>query len=203
MPKPARKSLPAPPTVQLGAAKPTPQPVEGKTYRVRRDGETLLINDEAGEIPPLVEYEIVSLNMESLGRPNPLADYLAGQTITVGQKITLPNAVAEKLLGLGDEMGSVSRFELTLQQVSNRSHGVACAEFLASIEAGSNDSSQMRLSVEGPLVIEVDTCRAVEANFTGPIGMSETRGSLSTTYQMIGTGNMTVRIASDYADAKR
>lgn len=186
----------------LGTAKPTPQPVEGKTYRVRRDGETLLINNEAGEIPPLIEYEIVSLNMESLGRPNPLADYLAGQTITVGQKITLPNAVAEKLLGLGEEMGSVSRFDLTLKQV-NTTRGVACAEFLASIEAGSNDSSQMKLSVEGPLVIEVDTCRAVEANFTGPIGMSETRGSLTTTYHMIGTGNMTVRIASDYADAKR
>lgn len=186
----------------FGEIKATSQPVHGKTYRVRRDGEALLINNEAGEIPPLVEYEIVSLNMESLGRPNPLADYLAGQTFTVGQKITLPNAVAEKLLGLGEDMGSVSRFDLTLKQVNN-SRGVPCAEFLASIEAGSNDSSQMKLSVEGPLVIEVDTCRAVEANFTGPIGMSETRGSLTTTYHMIGTGNMTVRIASDYADAKR
>ena len=86
---------------------------------------------------------------------------------------------------------------------SNPSAFATCAEFRASIEAASNDSSQMRLVVEGPLVIQVDTCRAVAANFTGPIGMSETRGSLTATYQMAGTGNMTVSIASNYGDARR
>jgi hypothetical protein len=105
-------------------------------------------------------------------------------------------------MGLGGEMGKVSRFELTLQSVKQIS-GRNCAEFLASIEAASNDSSQMRLAVDGPLTIEIDTCRAVAANFTGPIGMSETRGSLSATYQMTGTGKMTVSIASHYDDARR
>ena len=61
----------------------------------------------------------------------------------------------------------------------------------------------MRLAVEGPLAIEVDTCRAVDATFAGPIGMSETRGSLSATYQMTGTGKMTVHIASKYSDLAR
>jgi hypothetical protein len=176
--------------------------VQGKVYRVRRDGETLLINDEQGAIPPLDEYEIVALNMESLGRPNPLADFLAGKSVAVGQRIALPNEVAEKLMGLGGELGKVTRFELTLQQVTSV-HGLQCAVFQSSIEAESIDSSQMRLAVDGPLAIEIDTCRAVEANFAGPIGMSETRGSLSATYQMTGTGKMGVSIASKYSDVQR
>ena len=140
--------------------------------------------------------------MESLGRPNPLADFLAGQSVAVGQRITLPNEVAEKLMGLGGELGKVTRFELTLQQIA-AIHGRTCAVFQSSIEAESIDSSQMRLSVDGPLAIEVNTCRAVEAKFAGPIGMSETRGSLSATYQMTGTGKMDVTIASKYSDVGR
>jgi hypothetical protein len=187
---------------KLGEAKLAAQPVQGKAYRVRRDGESLLITDEQGVVPPLDEYEIVALNMEALGRPNPLADFLAGQTLTIGQRIALPNEVAEKLMGLGGEMGDVTQFELTLQNVATI-NDAKCAVFQANIEAASNDSSQMRLVVDGPLAIEVDTCRAVEANFTGPIGMSETRGSLSATYQMTGTGKMAVRIASKYSDLAR
>jgi len=187
---------------KLGESTLAPQPVEGKAYRCRRDGDALLITDEAGKIPPLAESEIVSQNMETLGRPNPLADFLAGKSLTVGQKLAVPNDVAEKLLGLGGEMGSVTHFELTLANVT-QIDGASCAEFRANIEAASNDSSQMRLVVDGPLVIQIDTCRAVAANFTGPIGMSETRGSLTATYQMAGTGNMAVSIASKYSDAKR
>ena len=101
---------------KLGESKLAAQPVQGKAYRVRRDGEALLITDEHGSVPPLDEYEIVALNMESLGRPNPLADFLAGKTLTVGQRIALPNEVAEKLMGLGGEMGEVTRFDLTLNE---------------------------------------------------------------------------------------
>jgi len=186
----------------LGKAKNVAQPVAGKVYRVRRDGETLLINDEQGAIPPLDEYEIVALNMEALGRPNPLADFLAGKSLAVGERIALPNEVAEKLMGLGDDLGKVTRFELKLEKIV-AIRGQQCAMFQSSIEAESIDSSQMRLAVDGPLVIEVDTCRAVEANFAGPIGMSETRGSLSATYQMTGTGKMNVAIASNYSDVQR
>ena len=187
---------------QLGEPSVTPQPVAGKAYRCRRDGEALLITDANGSVPPLDEYEIVAQNMESLGRPNPLADFLAGRTLVVGQRLVLPNDVAEKLLGLGGEMGKATRFELTLQKVAPI-NGATCALFQASMEAESTDSSQLRLAVEGPLAIEVDTCRAVQASFSGPIGMSETRGSLTATYQMTGTGNMTVNIASKYDDVAR
>ncbi len=187
---------------ELEVAPPTPQSVEGKSYRCTRAGDALLITDEQGGVPPLDEYEIVTRNMESLGRPNPLADYLVGQTLAVGQRLAVPNEVAEKLLGLGDEMGQVSRFELTLERIA-QGNGRSCAVFFASIEAASSDSSQMRLNVEGPLTIEIDTCRAVAADLSGPIGMSETRGSLSATYQIIGTGKMSISIASKYNDLQR
>jgi hypothetical protein len=187
---------------KLGDASLTPQPVQGKTYRCRRDGEALLITDANGHVPPLDEYEIVALNMDTLGRPNPLAEFLAGRTLTVGERLALPLDVAEKLLGLGGEMGKVTRFELTLTDVT-QIDGATCAKFHASIEAASSNSSQMRLAVEGPLAIQADTCRAVQAAFTGPIGMSETRGSLTATCQLSGTGNMTVKIASTYDDVAR
>ena len=187
---------------KLGESKLAAQPVQGKAYRVRRDGEALLVTDEKGAVPPLDEYEIVALNMDSLGRPNPLADFIAGKTITIGERIALPNQVAEKLMGLGGEMGEVTQFELTLKGVT-KINGQNCAVFLANIEAASTDSSQMRLMVEGPLAIEIDTCRAADATFAGPIGMSETRGSLSATYQMSGTGKMMVHIASKYCDLER
>ena len=56
---------------------------------------------------------------------------------------------------------------------------------------------------EGPLVIDVATCRAQKISLVGPIGMSETRGSYSTAYQVIGTGKLQMSIASTYRDAKR
>jgi ribosomal protein L31 len=139
--------------------------------------------------------------MDSLGRTNPLARFLTGRTVSLGQQLELPNDVAEKLLGLGDEFGRVSQFTLRLDDIRDV-HGATCAVFHASIDAASTNSTQMRLQVEGPLVVEVDTCRAVHASFIGPIGMSETRGSLSATYQMTATGRMQVDIASSYRDVE-
>ena len=180
----------------------TSQPVEGKAYHCRRDGEELRITDEHGNIPPLDEFEIVALNMDSLGRSNPLVDFLAGRAVAVGATIEVPNELAEKLLGLGDTLGNVTQFRLTLDEVRSV-EGAECAVFHASVDAASSDSSQMRLQLEGPLLVQAATCRPVQASLTGPIGMSETRGSLTATYQMTGAGKMTVSIGSTYRDATR
>ena len=55
--------------------------------------------------------------MQMVGRPNPLAQFLAGRTIAVGEKIELPSAVASQIFNLGDKFGKVSRFTLTLKKV--------------------------------------------------------------------------------------
>jgi hypothetical protein len=184
---------------------PVPQPVEGKTYRCRRadgDNPALIVTDADGKTPPSAEYEIVAENMETVGRTNPLADFLANRPVAVGETLELPLEAADRLFNLGERFGAVKRFELTLRD-TRVIEGVMCAVFTASIEAASNDSSQMRLQVEGPLVVQIDTCRAVRAELSGPLALSESRGTYSTAHQVIGTGNLTVRVASMYSAAAR
>jgi hypothetical protein len=184
---------------------PTPQPVQGKTYHCRREGREdgkLFVTDEAGKVPPGDEFEIVSQNMDMIGRANPLAEFLAGRVVAVGETLSLPQDAADRLFNLGDRFGEVNRFELTLRKTLT-ADGAECAEFLARIDAASNDSSQMRLQVEGPLVVQIDTCRALRTELSGPMGLSETRGSYSTASHLFGTGRMSMRIASVYGTAKR
>jgi hypothetical protein len=181
------------------------QPVAGKTYLCRRepgDDGKLIITDEKGSIPPMDEYEIVAQHMDVVGRANPLADFLADKTIAVGETVAVPPEIADRIFNLGDQFGDVSQFDLTLQK-SVMHDGAPSAEFFAHIEAASNDSSPMRLQVEGPLVVQADTCRAVNLNLSGPIGMAEKRGSYSTAYLVIGTGQLKVSIASAYRDSTR
>ena len=186
----------------VNQAPPERQPVDGKVYECRRAGDALIVTDARGGIPPMDEYEVVAQHMEMLGRASPLADFLTGRTIYVGQRVSLPSEVAERLLGMGGQLGRVTRFDLTLTGVATE-QGSACAVFQADVEAVSNDSSQMRLQVSGPMVVETDSCRAVRVELTGPIGTSETRGSYSTKYYLIGTGSMAVSLRSAYRDVAR
>ncbi len=182
-----------------------PAPVQGKTYQcLRESGETgkLIVTDEAGNRPPADEYDFVAQQMEMVGRDNPLAKFLIGRQVAVGDKLELPKELAHQIFNLGDKFGQVTHFTITLQKVQPE-NGVNCAVFLASVEAASSDATQMRLQVEGPLVVQVDTCRAERISLDGPIGMSETRGSYSTAYQVIGTGRLQMSIASTFREARR
>jgi hypothetical protein len=181
---------------------PERQPVDGKVYNCRRTGESLVVTDARGDIPPMDEYEIVAQQMEILGRASPLADFLVGRTVHVGQQLSLPGDVAERLLGLDQRLGKTTRFDLTLTGTSSDG-GAACAVFQADIEAASNDSSQMRMQMSGPMVVQVDSCRVVRVELAGPIGMSETRGSYSTKYYLTSTGNMAANLRSAYHDVRR
>jgi hypothetical protein len=181
------------------------QPIAGKTYLVKResgDAGKLIVTDEEGHLPSLEEYEIVASNMEMVGRPNPLAEFLAGRTLKTGQTLELPQNIANQVFNLGQQFGDVTRFDLTLEKMEVQD-GARCAVFTAHVEASASGSSQMGMQVEGPFVVQTDTCRAVKVDLSGPIGMSETRGSYSTAYQIIGTGQLKVGIASTYRDAKR
>jgi hypothetical protein len=184
---------------------PIAQPVHGKTYRCRReagDAGTLTITDAAGNTPPTEELEIVAENMATVGRPNPLMDFLAGRTVAVGETLTLPQEVAEQVFNLGERFGEVNRFDLRLEKLASQ-NGLRCASFQATVEAASNDSSQMRMQVAGPLIVEIATCRAVKLALNGPIAMSETRGSYSNVQQLIATGQLKMSIDSIYRDAAR
>jgi hypothetical protein len=182
-----------------------PQPVQGKTYICQREpGENgkLVITDEAGNEPPPDEREIVAQQMEMVGRHNPLAQYLAGREVAIGESLELPKEVASQIFNLGDKFGEVDHFTLTLQKVQNE-NGAPCAVFLANVEAASIHASQMRLQVEGPLAVQIDNCRAAKISLIGPIGMSETRGTYSTAYQVIGTGRLQMNIASTFRQTQQ
>jgi hypothetical protein len=182
-----------------------PQPVQGKTYLCQREpGEKgkLIITDEAGNEPAAEEREIVAQQMEMVGRQNPLAQYLAGREVAVGQTLELPKEIASQIFNLGDKFGEVTHFTLTLEKVQNE-NGAKCAVFVANVEAASSDASQMRLQIEGPLVVQVDTCRAAKISLTGPLGMSETRGTYSTAYQVIGTGRLQMNVGSTFRHEQR
>ena len=101
------------------------------------------------------EYEIVSQSMEMVGRPNPLADFLAGRTVAIGETLTLPDEAAGRLFNLGERFGEVNRFDLTLPRNVRRRRRRPAQYSRRTIDAASNDSSQMRLEVEGPLVIQI------------------------------------------------
>jgi hypothetical protein len=182
-----------------------PQSNEGKSYICRRetgDDGRLTVTYEDGTAPPSDECEIVSQNMEMVGRPNPLAQYFADRTISLGETITLPRDVADQVFNLGEQFGKVTQFDLKLTKLQTEK-GKPYAHFRARVEAASSGASQMRLQVEGPIVLETDTCRASQIVLAGPIGMSETRGSYSTSYQVMATGRMNMSVTSGYTDASR
>jgi hypothetical protein len=137
--------------------------------------------------------------MDSVGRMNPLSQYLAGREVAIGDTLQLPKEIADQVFNLGENFGQVERFDLTLEKISPPENS---ATFFARVEAASNDASQMRLQVDGPVVVDIGSSRAVETSLAGPIGMSETRGSFSTSYQVIGTGRLQMRIASRFQDVK-
>ncbi len=80
------------------------QPVEGKTYLLTRQGKQLLVTDPQGVIPPREEFKIVFSSMQSLGLPNPLAQFLLTRTIQVGQTLELPKEIDSQMFGFGNEL---------------------------------------------------------------------------------------------------
>lgn len=186
-------------------AAPAPQPVLDKAYQVRRepgDEGKLIVTDGEGVLPPIEEFVIVAQNMDMVGRSNPLADFIGGRTVKVGETLSLPKEVADRLFGIGQHFGEVSRFDLTLTEVRT-DNGRECAVFRATVEAAASKSAQMRMQLEGVLEIEAETCRAVQTRLAGPIAMTESRGTYSMAYQLISTGKLLIAVDAAYRDADR
>ncbi|MEN1681227.1 MAG: hypothetical protein AAGJ46_16690 [Planctomycetota bacterium] len=174
-----------------------PEPVVGKTYYCERRGERLVVTTEAGALPPLDEYKIVATNMETLGKKNPLAEYFAGRTVTVGEELELPLELAGRLLGFDKQLAVAKRFSLKLKSIENVG-GEPCAVFQTRIDAGSGGRGQMGLMVGGPLVMQAAGCRTVSAELNGPIGMSESQVTAGGSRQITGVGKMKVSLGSRY-----
>lgn len=177
-----------------------PQPVAGKTYIVARvDGE-LIVTDEQGRTPPPDELALVAAGMDAIGQANPLAQFLHGRSIAVGATVRLPNELAADLLGVGGAVGKVTRFELRLNEI-RPVDGMPCAVFQTRIDAERTAGDGMAMQMQGLLVIEVDTCRTVAIDFSGPASMTETRGPADFPFTVTGQG--TLKVAIETRPAKR
>jgi len=179
------------------------QPIAGKSYVVTREadpaaGGALTITDAAGQIPPIDEFEIVLQSMDAIGRSNPLAEFLAGRQVSIGQTLSLPKEVAISLLGAAEQPGEITRFDLTLRHIQVAS-GHSTAVFDVRGDARSPSSVQMGLLMEGQMIVETDTCRTLVAHLTGPISMSESQGPMGAQTAVTGRGKIAIAITSQYA----
>jgi hypothetical protein len=169
------------------------QPVEGKSYIVTRNGERLLVTELDGAIPPRAEYDIVVNTMESFGQPNLLAAFLVPQELRVGQRVQVPADVAKKMMGF-DSFGEVQKFELHLQEVKDIG-GKACAIFMADIIAQGNAENPLNVQASGKVIIELATCRTLEAMLKGPLSLV----SVDQQTEYSATGDLLLAIRSQYA----
>lgn len=176
-------------------------PVVGKTYRCKIKDDKLTILTESGDIPPIAEYRVVARAMETLGKPNPLASYLVGKRVVIGETLKLPNKIAQEAFGLDKKLGEVEKFTLKLETI-NTVGTVNVAIFKAAIEAAGSGSTQMRLFLDGEVAINATSSRVVSADLSGPIGMLESRGSYGNNYLVDGTGKMHLHISSNYLEVR-
>ncbi len=179
------------------------QAIAGKAYLCRRESdERLTITTADGRLPPMDEYELVTRAMETLGTASPLAEFLAGRTVSVGERLELPAELAQQALGFDSRMGEVDRFVMTLTRVETiESRRVG--RFDTEIEAHGATSQQMRLIVAGVFQVDEATCRLVSADLTGPIAMSGVRGGQTEGYTLDGKGKMRLALTAQYRDARR
>jgi hypothetical protein len=175
------------------AANEVAQVVEGKSYLIARNGTTLVVTDSEGAIPTQQEFEIVVNSMESFGQPNPLATFLLTREIRLGDRLEVPLDIASKMMGF-DSLGEVQQFELHLTEVKeiNRKQ---CAVFAATIAALGKPDNPLNVQAQGKVVIEIATCRTLEATLTGPLSLQTT--DHNTEYNA--TGDLLLAIRSQYS----
>jgi hypothetical protein len=176
------------------------QPIEGKTYFMRREGEKILVTDQDGHIPPLEEYKLVTESLENVGKPNPLAVLLVDRHVAVGQRILVPRDLVQQLLGFDDPVGTVRRFELTLVRVdaADEDNPAERAVFQSGIEIVPNDASPLTISLQGEMVVETQTCRLASVELRGPVSLSSIERTSGGIFQYSAGGELQLGIRSQY-----
>jgi hypothetical protein len=171
------------------------QPVAGRSYVVARIDGRLRVEDADGGKPSEEEVAIVTANMDAIGRPNPLARFFAGRSVAVGEALKLPEPLARDLFGLDDGLGRVSGFSMKLVKVEPVA-GAACGFFETTIALSSGDGKKATTDVRGTMVVQVETCRGVSVELTGPISVRETRTAGGARYETTCQGKLALSITS-------
>jgi hypothetical protein len=173
------------------------QAVAGKTYVVsRRDKDAKLqIAYDDGKTPPADELDLVASSMDTIGRPNPLGEFLGGREVAIGETLSMSPAIAAQILGFDPSLGQVTKFELTLAKIVEKD-GAKCGEFDAMVDLRSSDPAGPATRFRGKMVLEVATCRGVEAEFAGPVSFVENHGPAVARIQVRGAGALRMQYTS-------
>ena len=178
------------------------QPVEGKSYDVTRRGKNLLVTDPQGRIPPLVEFGLVMNSLRTFGLPSPLTKFLLGREVRLGEKLQVPVNIATQMMGFDQNLGQVQNFEFMLQDIRIIDEQ-PCAVFVAKIDAMGDPTNPIRMTVQGEVIIQANTCRSVSAELGGPLSMQAVEKTPQGEYQYNATGEMRVAIHSQYGFAAK
>jgi hypothetical protein len=172
------------------------QPVAGHAYSVHRTGEKLTITDEKGQ--PITEEEdkILQNQLQNFGKPNPLAEFLHGQEIRIGQSIEVPEEVASQLLGMAGNPAKTDKLRLKLVNIKPLD-GQACAHFETLLKTSGQETA-MSLVMKGGLVIEVNSCRMRSIRLHGPVAISEARGPTIGRFLVSTNGTLDVAITTSF-----
>lgn len=172
------------------------QPVEGNTYLVARRGEALFFATENGEPISDEEDKILRAQFETFGKPNPLANFLHGKRLAIGESLAVPDEVARELLGLTGNQGKTDRLVLKLTGVKSLA-GVPCAVFETRLRSHSDESS-LTLLMKGEIIIDPSTCRTHAIRLQGPVAISERRGPSLGRYTVSTNGTLQVTVNNDH-----
>lgn len=177
-----------------------PQPVSGKTYLVSRVNDELVITYTDGSQPPADELVIVASNMQSVGKTNPLATFLNGRSVEVGEQLTLPAELAADLLGssMVKDAESVTLKLLRLQRLGNAAVGV----FQTRIMGETDEFGQRKFDCQGDISVAVATCRSLRVEMEADLSMTEERGPEVATFEVTNEGQVEIEMAAYYEDAE-
>ena len=176
------------------------QPVAGKTYIVERVKDKLIVTDPDGNLPEEEELMIVRHSMEAVGRPNPLATFLNGRTVSVGDTVYLPGHQASCFLGSRQEGAESQKMPMKREKVQDID-GVTCGLFSAQLKSVTHEGPRTSSHMSGHFAVQLNTCRIVHVNFQGPVTFRQTRIIANQEYVVEATGSLAVAMKT--ASAKR
>ncbi|MBL8620390.1 MAG: hypothetical protein JNK64_03775 [Myxococcales bacterium] len=149
-----------------GKPKAKPTPTAGKTYVVWREGGELKVTYEDGSAPPADEIKAVSKSNRSVGKPDVLDKFLAGQVWKTGVKVDLPADVLAEMNQAkgGDVEPSLTAMSFTLQTADDAVATMAMTMTMA----GKSPTGEMGIELAGTAKVDRKTGRPVEVAATGP-----------------------------------
>ena len=184
-------------------ARSKPQPVAGKSYIVQRRGDELDITYPDGSAPTAAELGIVRVNMQSVGKENPLAKFLDGKTISLGQVLRLPDQVGQELMGswLGKDALPVTIKMTKLHQHQTKLTNQPAATFEIQMTSRNVDGLPS-VSSAGQVTVGVLNCQTLQLRMNADVNLTEKRGPQGATFTVKNHGNVHIEMAANYADAQ-